>query len=92
MFKMVFGDAQNHSITGPLRVEKIMKEGNNMTKFYNSKWFIPIIAIAWLLLVTLAVYLLFDHFHLWFALAVVFGLWIFIKIVSSIMKTLFHLS
>ena len=62
-----------------------------MVKFYNSKWFIPTIVLAWIIVLTLAIYLLFEHFHLWFAFAVVVVLWLFIKIVSSIMKTLFHL-
>lgn len=62
-----------------------------MVKFYNSKWFIPTIVLAWIVLLTLAIYLLFEHFHLWLTFAAVVVLWLFIKIVSSIMKTLFHL-
>lgn len=59
--------------------------------FYNSKWFIPTIVIAFMAIGTTAFYALFEHFHLWFGLLLILGFIVVIKIITFIINGLFKL-
>lgn len=51
-------------------------------QFYESKYFIPTIAIIWIAVGTMIIYALFEHFHLWFTLLLIVGFVIFIKLLE----------
>lgn len=65
-----------------------MKE---ITIFYNSKWFIPTVAIAFLVIATACVYFTFEHFHLWFFLFLIIAFVVFIKVITFLISTIFNL-
>lgn len=59
--------------------------------FYNSKWFIPTIVIAFMVVGTVTFYALFEHFHLWFGLLLILGFIVVIKIITFIINGLINL-
>lgn len=66
-----------------------MKE--KLVAFYNSKWFIPVVAISLWVIATAGIYALFEHFHLWLALFLIVALIIFIQIVVFFIKSILNL-
>lgn len=66
-----------------------MKE--KLVAFYNSKWFVPVVAIILWALATAGIYALFEHFHLWFALFLIVALIIFVQIVVFFIKSILNL-
>lgn len=58
-------------------------------KFYNSRWFLPVLAILWLALGTAIIYFTFEHFHLWFAFLLILIFIVVIKIITFFLKLIF---